>query len=241
MKITASALTKTGFFPFEVTNICLENLAPASEWIELESGQEIVELGDSSDRLFVSCSGTASEEILNPKTNQFSSYRTVLAGDLIGLFNNTKSVSICATSKWTGIAFPKVAFFKIAACYPLLQHKLNEHCVRDNRKIYVAKFLRNLFGQFSQERFDRAEEGVIWKTLEAGEELKGGDEYFCMVHGRLNLVAADGSVLKELAPGQLIYRIRLMADYLGSKIVSQRDLYDQFWLEKRQARRKTWL
>ena len=223
MKITATLLANTGFFPSDVTTACLENLAEASEWIELEAGKEIVELGVASDRLIVSCSGTASEEIVNPKTKQMSSYRTVLAGELIGIFNNTKSVSIRATTKWTGIAFPKVAFFKIAACYPLLQHKLNEHCVRDNRKIYLAKFLRSIFGQFSQECFDRAEEGVIWKNLDAGEELKGGDEYFCMVHGRLNLVAADGSVLKELAPGQLIYRIRLMADYPGSRIVSQRD------------------
>ena len=223
MKVTSSILAGTGFFPSEVTGDCLANLAAESTWVELAAGDELVELGEASDQLLIGCSGIASEDILNSQTKEMSSYRTVLPGELIGLFNNTKSVSIRATTKWTGIAFPKVSFFKIASCYPLLQHKLNEHCVRDNRKIYLAKFLRNIFGQFSQEQFDRAEESVIWKNLEAGEELKGGDEYFCMVHGRLNLVAANGSVLKELAPGQLIYRIRLMADHPGSRIVSQRD------------------
>jgi predicted acylesterase/phospholipase RssA/CRP-like cAMP-binding protein len=223
LKITASTLAATGFFPAEVQAACLENLAAASEWVELKAGEEILGPKVRTDFLFIGTSGSATEEIRNHHTKQQSPYRTIGPGEFIGLFNDAKSISIRACSDWRGIAFPKSAFFYLASCYSSLQHQLNDHCVRDNRKIYVAKWLRNIFGQFSQAQFDEAEKHVIWKTLEAGQELKGGEEYYSMVHGRLNLVGKDGAVISELAPGQVIYRVRLLAYHEGSQIIAQRD------------------
>jgi len=214
------------FAPFSALDAAaLAELAPALAEVRLAAGDVLMRRGDVAEHLYLLLRGRLAVE--SPDAPGLAPLALLEAGELVGevavLAGGTRSATVRALEASELARLPRAALELALERYPEELARFIDTVRRRLWRSQLATHLRGLFGSPDPAVLAEIERDVEWTTLRSGEDLfrRGdpGDAAFVLISGRLRVVDDGERVLNEVAPGETLGEMALLADETRSATV----------------------
>ena len=208
------------------------------EEVPCESGDTLIELGETVDRVFIVLRGSLSASAVGDDGREHV-VRELVPGDLLGvgalLAGGTHSAVVRATGDCQLAALSRQGFDKLLERDSDTWLKISEMVLEWMQESQLATYLNELFGPFAVDELDvlrELESEVEIVTVGGGETLfergDSGDSAYIVMSGRLRVVLETAGeaerTLNELGRGEVLGEMALLTgDSRSATVFAVRD------------------
>ena len=192
-------------------------LAPALSDLELEAGDVLMRRGDPAEHAYLLVRGRLAVE--SPEGEGSAPLSILDAGELVGevamLAGGTRSATVRALEASQLVRLPRTELAQALERNPAALERFVDTVRRRLWRSQLATHLRGLFGSPDPALLAELERDVEWTALRSGEDLfrRGdpGDAAFILISGRLRVVDDAERVLNDVAAGEVVGEMALLA------------------------------